>query len=76
MNQKRRKQISLIRDQLDSLKASIEEVRDDEQDAFNNLPENLQMSDKSRQQEDAASALDEAVNSLDEAMSSLDMAAE
>lgn len=80
MNKKRRKEIERlvlelttikddvekIKDRLDGVKLDTETVRDEEQMAFENMPENLQGSEKGQAIEDYISSLDECVDELDE----------
>ena len=49
----------------------LEEVRDEEQDAFDNLPEGLQYSERGEMMEEAIDNLDEAIDYLDDVLSSL-----
>ena len=88
MNKTRRKGIFSIRQGLDMLKSSLdfnlEKVRnvlDDEIDAHDNTPENLQSSDRYESAEDcidcmsdAESELEEAVRNLESSIASLDEA--
>ena len=46
MNKHRRKAIADIMAQIDDLHSQIEELRDEEQDAYDNLPEGLQEGEK------------------------------
>lgn len=76
MNAERRKRIAEIADKIIGLKTDIEMLRDEEQDAFDNLPEGLQSSDRGGKMESAIEALDDAINSLEEVESSLETAKE
>lgn len=58
MNIQRRKRLREALSMLAEICAIVEEVRDDEQAAFDNLPENLQGSERGQ-------AMDEAVMDLD-----------
>lgn len=58
MNADRRKQIS-------EAKSILESVRDDEQSAFDNLPEGLQQSERGQAMEQNVSYLDDAISSLE-----------
>ena len=71
MNKERRKEIEALIDELDDLKARIESVQSDEQDYFDNMPENLQSSERGEMAEEAIGNLDSALDSLDEAIDSL-----
>lgn len=74
MNKERRNQISKIITSLETLRYEIENLREDEQEAFDNLPEGIQCSDRGEAMEAAASELDDAYNSIDEAISQLETA--
>ena len=50
----------------------LEEVRDEEQDAFDNLPEGLQYSERGDMMQDAVDTLDEAIDYLYDVLSSLE----
>ena len=76
MNKARRKQISEIIDALEIAMSSIESVRDDEQEYFDNIPENLQGSDRYSIAEDAVDNLDNAYDSIQEVIDYLSAAAD
>lgn len=46
MNKERRKALAALRAQLDNVRAELEAIRDEEQDAFDNMPEGLQQSER------------------------------
>lgn len=71
MNNTRRKQIQGIIDKLEELKSDIEILKDEEQEAFDNLPEGIQASERGEAMETAAYNLDEAYESLDSVIDSL-----
>lgn len=50
----------------------LEEVRDEEQEAFDNLPEGLQYSERGEMMEEAIDSLDEVVDYLDDVIPSLE----
>lgn len=52
MNAVRRKEISKIKELLESLMSDIESVKDDEESALENMPENLQESDRATEMQD------------------------
>lgn len=68
MNQKRREQLKGAIKKLEEAKDSIESVRDDEQYSLDNIPENLQTTDRYAAMEAAIDHLDDAVESVDEAI--------
>jgi hypothetical protein len=70
MNKARRSALGVLYDNLSAQLANLEEVRDAEQEAFDNLPESLQGS-TGYAMEEAAGYLDDAVNSLQEALDAI-----
>jgi len=84
MNNQRRKtitdlvkQIEAMKDKIeDEFKEASEQIAGEEQDAFDNLPEGLQESEKGQRMEEAVDAINEADQGFDEAISGLDEAIE
>lgn len=76
MNKARRAKIKSAADQLERISELVESIRDDEQDYYDNIPENLQESERAGNSEAAIDALDAAIESISEAVSSLEEAAE
>ena len=76
MNKARRKLIAAAIESLETLKDIVEEVHDAEEEAFNNLPESLEGSDRYDMMEEAVDNLDNALSSLDDALESLECAME
>lgn len=79
MNKERRKAIEAMAAKIEELKSQLEgldvsDLRDEEQDYFDNMPESLQGGDKGQAAEAAAEALTEAIDSLQEAVDALDSA--
>ena len=75
MNNTRRKSIQKIYDRLEELMQDIEALQEEEQDAFDNMPESLQDSERGQTMteaidnlESAASCAQEALDYLEEAM--------
>lgn len=66
MNKSRRKQIDEILEQLNPLLLEIESVKDEEQEAYDNLPESIQNGDKGEKMSDAVNTLEYAFDSLTE----------
>ncbi len=58
MNDERRKKLASVIALLDEARGLIDEVKDDEQEAFDNMPEALQQSDKGQLAEDVINDLD------------------
>lgn len=76
MNADRRKRIQEIIDQLTDIQTDAEAIRDEEQEAYDNLPENLQGSERGEAMSEAADNLDNAYNSIDEVLEYLNAAIE
>lgn len=71
MNAERRKILADIIASFDSHRDRLEEVRDIEQEAFDNLPENLQQAEKGETMENAVQILDEQVQMIDDIIANL-----
>lgn len=76
MNNDRRKQIQNVQTGIDELRALLESIRDEEQEAFDNMPENMQQSERGEKAEAAIEALESAVQSCEEVESYLVTAVE
>lgn len=76
MNAKRRAAIQRIIDKIEELRSDIEALRDEEQEAFDNLPESLQYSEKGERMEEAVSQLEYSDNSFQEVIDYLTEAIE
>lgn len=76
MNKERRKNIQGIADQLEELKANLELIQEEEEEYRDNIPENLQGSERYEKAEEACDALSEAVDNLDDIIASLGELAE
>lgn len=62
MNKDRRQRIQKLSKQLAEISAALEDLRDEEQDAFDGMPENLQQSERGETMEAAISVLDETIS--------------
>lgn len=76
MNKKRRKSIEDIINKIEELKIDIETIKDEEQEAYDNMPEGLQCSQMCENMESAISSLEYAYDSLDDAINNLNEATE
>jgi hypothetical protein len=74
MNKARRKQISGITGRLDDLKGEVENLRDLEQEYYDEMPENLQGGERGERAEEAIQFLDEAGDQLAQAIDQLNEA--
>ncbi len=72
MNNVRRKRIGEAMKHLSLARELLETVRDEEQEAYDNLPENLQESERGQKMEEAVDTLDTAVSDLENVESSLE----
>lgn len=66
MNNDRRKRIQEIRESLLDLQADLEKIKDEEQEAYDNLPESFQDGEKGEKMSEAIDNLDYAFSSLEE----------
>lgn len=71
MNANRRKRIAVLTAELERIKEDIESLRDDEQVAFENLPENFQEGDRGEAMETAIENLDYAADDAQECLDHL-----
>lgn len=74
MNKTRRKAISELRDKLAIMQTDLENVRDEEQAAFDSMAENLKGSQRGENMEQACSDLEDAVSSIQDAIDYLNNA--
>ena len=65
MNRDRRKRLQAICDILGEQLAALEEIRDEEQESFDNLPESLQYGERGQAMEESAGDLDSACSDLE-----------
>ena len=72
MNNKRRKEISKIVATLEDVRDRLSEVVDEEQCAFDNMPESIQGSDRGCDSEEAIGYLSDALDSVQSALEYLD----
>lgn len=72
MNKTRRKQITNLIGKIEALKSDLEWVRDEEQEYFDNIPENLQTGIRAEESEEALSLMDDAIDGLDSAITELE----
>lgn len=61
-----------LQDDLDSIRSDIETIHDDEQDYMDNIPENLQSSDRYYAAEAAVEHLDDALSYFDDAVEAVE----
>lgn len=66
MNKQRREALLRIADDLESVKNDLVSVREEEQEAFDNLPESLQYSARGDAMEEAVSEMDDIESDIDD----------
>ncbi len=65
MNKVRRKEIAKAIELLEQAREILESVRDDEQEAFDNMPESLQGSERGEAMEEYIYTLEETIEAID-----------
>lgn len=76
MNNARRVRLAKIVEQIDGIRADVEELRDAEEEAFDGLPESIQAGERGDRMQDAIGALEEALSSLEDAQDVINRACE
>lgn len=74
MNKIRRKKLEEVRTLIEKVDGLLQEIRDDEQEAFDNLPEALQGGERGEAMEAAMDAMDEVLSDLEGVNEPLDVA--
>lgn len=72
MNNKTRKKIGKIFDDISYLRCELDEIVEEERCKFDNLTEGLQASEMGQRMEESADELDDAISSIDDALSTLE----
>jgi len=72
MNKARRKWLSDIYEAIENAKNEIENIREEEQESYDNIPENLNMTDRASTMEENIDNLDYIVSSLEDALEYFD----
>lgn len=76
MNKARRKSLSQLIGKLEAIKIDLEEIKESEQDALDNLPENMHESEQGQAMQTAIEAMDSADSEIGNAMDSIQEAME
>ena len=69
MNKARRKKLGEAFDRIEDAKNILEEVKQEEQDAYDNLPENFQNGDRGEEMQNYIDMMDETKGYLEDAQS-------
>lgn len=72
MNAQRRKRIDALIVKMQEISTEIEELQSEERDAFDNLPESIQYSERGEQMERSADSLEEAQSDIDSIINNLE----
>lgn len=72
MNKARRNQIQKIIPLVEGIRNGLETILDDEREAYDNMPEGLQMSARGEASEDAQANLESAIDALEDVVSYLE----
>jgi hypothetical protein len=67
MNNKRRKELTKLIDEMEVIKGKLEDLQSEEQEAYDAMPEGLAESERATTAEAAAEKLQEAYDAMDEA---------
>jgi hypothetical protein len=74
MNNVRRKALTTINERIAEFRGVLEELKDAEQEYYDNMPESFQAGEKGQKAETAVDAIDSAIQSIEEAAGYLDEA--
>lgn len=74
MNDKRRKSLDEAINFLDNAKSLIEQIKEEEEETLENLPDNMKEGDKGSAMQEAIDNLDTALGSIEDASSAVDEA--
>ena len=72
MNKNRRKRLEKVLNTLQDAMSELEYIKDEEQEAYDNLPESLQESEKGETMQEYVDDIDYVISDLDSVMSSLE----
>lgn len=72
MNRERRKRIMQISEKLSDIRTSLETILEEEEIAFDNMPESLQESERGEQMQEYIETIGEAISCIEETESSLE----
>lgn len=76
MNKYRRKELEKISLLVEASRSLLEEILNEEQEAFDNLPESLQYSEKGERMEEIIGYLEDSLIDLESAIENINMAIE
>ena len=71
MNNQRRTFLTKVAKQLDGLLADIQAISDEEQEAFENMPDSLQGGERGEESQEAVNTLEDVIGAIEEAVDEL-----
>lgn len=71
MNKQRRSALAKVADDINSAMMKLEDIKNDEQDAFDNLPESIQDSERGSQMEENIENMEDGISYLQDALDSI-----
>lgn len=71
MNKERRNRISVVNNRLNVLAEELRSIKEEEENYYDNIPENLQGSMRAEESEEAIDLLDEVVGKIEEIVDQL-----
>lgn len=74
MNKERRKSLEALRIEIEDARSILEDLKEEEQEYMDNMPENLWGSERYNAAEEAVSNMEDAMMNLEEAISSIEEA--
>lgn len=72
MNSPRRKRLQEVYDIIENARELLKEINEEEQEYIDNMPENLQGSERYERSEEIVGELEDAISNLEEAMESVE----
>ena len=73
MNNQRRKEIKNLIEHIGYIKSELERIISDEENYYDNIPENLQGSDRAMTSEESIDSMNEALNELENSIDELEV---
>ena len=76
MNKARRKELQEVIEKINEAREELERIMNDEEEYRDNMPENLQSSEKYEKADDACCSMQDAIDQLEEAVTNIENAQE
>lgn len=72
MNKDRRQRLRKAIDQLETVQTDLDDIKSEEELAYDNLPESIQLSERGDEMQEAIETLDGALDAIQDTISNLD----